>query len=344
MTEDNLPSFLRPNYMDDSEIGSTHYYFNQVAYPKSYNHLIELILQRRFPNINESEFKNIVKRCFAIATISKFFGNRFLGDKVYAFIDGKIELIGVGNFEEPELENILNGPFYTFEELKSAYNEFLEKLTIINYCEFIESQSGPYEVIDDEINDKELEFDLGSLYMERFEGENEKYSYYSLNRDQTLMHLTKYQSEIAKFLNIPENEIYENIDLENIRYIGRFRIENDNCILEGIRYYGKYLRKWIMIYDYNFKEPEGSISITGPFKSISELKRKFEYFIFDKSEGTDDIEEDDIEEDNIDYYPDYEEEYYSPYEGTYARDVEGLSDDFIDNALGGDPEAYWNID
>lgn len=32
------------------------------------------------------------------------------------------------------------------------------------------------------------------------------------------------------------------------------------------------------------------------------------------------------------------------YEGTYAQDIAGLSDDVIDDALDGDPEAYWNID
>lgn len=32
------------------------------------------------------------------------------------------------------------------------------------------------------------------------------------------------------------------------------------------------------------------------------------------------------------------------YAGTYAQDVEGLSDEFIDDALGGDPDAFWNID
>ncbi len=35
---------------------------------------------------------------------------------------------------------------------------------------------------------------------------------------------------------------------------------------------------------------------------------------------------------------------YGRYSGTYAQDEEGLSDDFIDDVLGGEPEAYWNID
>lgn len=32
------------------------------------------------------------------------------------------------------------------------------------------------------------------------------------------------------------------------------------------------------------------------------------------------------------------------YAGSYAQDIEGLSDDFIDDVLDGDPDAYWNID
>ena len=41
---------------------------------------------------------------------------------------------------------------------------------------------------------------------------------------------------------------------------------------------------------------------------------------------------------------DYIDDNYSPYSGTYAREVEGLSDDFIDDVLDGDADAYWNID
>jgi hypothetical protein len=45
----------------------------------------------------------------------------------------------------------------------------------------------------------------------------------------------------------------------------------------------------------------------------------------------------------------YDEEFdedYMPdeYAGTYAHDVAGMSDDDIDAALDGEPEAYWNID
>lgn len=53
--------------------------------------------------------------------------------------------------------------------------------------------------------------------------------------------------------------------------------------------------------------------------------------------------------DDYDEYDDYNEYddydgYESEYSGTYAHDVEHLSDDFIDDVLDGDPDAYWNID
>lgn len=59
---------------------------------------------------------------------------------------------------------------------------------------------------------------------------------------------------------------------------------------------------------------------------------------------------------NPDYHPSYiqEEDYYEPddyedrtyehYNGSYAQDVEGWSDQDIDNVFDGDPDAYWNID
>ncbi len=44
---------------------------------------------------------------------------------------------------------------------------------------------------------------------------------------------------------------------------------------------------------------------------------------------------------NVDHF---ERESYGQYAGSYAQDVEGLSDDFINDVLDGDPDAYWNID
>lgn len=43
---------------------------------------------------------------------------------------------------------------------------------------------------------------------------------------------------------------------------------------------------------------------------------------------------------------DYEEREstYEKYSGTYAQDIEGWSDQDIDDAFDGEPDAYWNID
>ncbi len=46
-----------------------------------------------------------------------------------------------------------------------------------------------------------------------------------------------------------------------------------------------------------------------------------------------------------DYEPDYDDyDTYDNYHGSYAQDVEGWSDQDIDDVFDGDPEAYWNID
>lgn len=51
------------------------------------------------------------------------------------------------------------------------------------------------------------------------------------------------------------------------------------------------------------------------------------------------------QENDYDDYDDYHErESFGQYAGSYAQDVEGLSDDFINDVLDGDPDAYWNID
>lgn len=41
---------------------------------------------------------------------------------------------------------------------------------------------------------------------------------------------------------------------------------------------------------------------------------------------------------------DFDRSTYGKYSGSYAQDIEGLSDDFIDDVLDGFEDAYWNID
>jgi hypothetical protein len=40
----------------------------------------------------------------------------------------------------------------------------------------------------------------------------------------------------------------------------------------------------------------------------------------------------------------YERATYEKYSGSYAQDIEGWSDQDIDDVFDGDPDAYWNID
>ena len=47
--------------------------------------------------------------------------------------------------------------------------------------------------------------------------------------------------------------------------------------------------------------------------------------------------------DSYDYYK-KEEQTYNEYNGSYAQDVMGFSDETIGDAFDGDPDAYWNID
>lgn len=57
-----------------------------------------------------------------------------------------------------------------------------------------------------------------------------------------------------------------------------------------------------------------------------------------------DNEEEDGFYDGGDYDDDNHKESFGQYAGSYAQDVEGLSDDFINDVLEGDPDNYWNID
>ena len=47
---------------------------------------------------------------------------------------------------------------------------------------------------------------------------------------------------------------------------------------------------------------------------------------------------------NDEYDYDYVKPSYGRYAGSYAQDVEGWSDNDIDDVFDGDPDAYWNID
>ena len=64
--------------------------------------------------------------------------------------------------------------------------------------------------------------------------------------------------------------------------------------------------------------------------------------VFSEILGVNRVQENDNYSDN--YYADDYGASYGEYAGSYAQDVEGYSDDVIDDAFDGDPDAYWNID
>ena len=86
----------------------------------------------------------------------------------------------------------------------------------------------------------------------------------------------------------------------------------------------------------------GATTVTGLFlaKTINP-----DYSLCFEPESNDPDEDYDRDED-YEQAEDYweEEETYGCYNGSYAQDVEGWSDQDIDDVLDGDPEAYWNID
>lgn len=55
----------------------------------------------------------------------------------------------------------------------------------------------------------------------------------------------------------------------------------------------------------------------------------------------------DMREYNYDDLYQYDDDYgthYGEFSGSYAQDEMGYSDDVINDAFEGDPDAYWNID
>ena len=63
---------------------------------------------------------------------------------------------------------------------------------------------------------------------------------------------------------------------------------------------------------------------------------------FDDESFDDDYEDDEWDDDYEDSFS--ERNTYNRYNGSWAQDVEGYSDDDIDTIFDGEPDAYWNID
>ena len=105
------------------------------------------------------------------------------------------------------------------------------------------------------------------------------------------------------------------------------------------------ISQFICDYSRIFKSSERNICSTP-------LNESEEKGTWDKDSSTyrdiyDDDEYDEEEYDDgdyDDYSHDYEEPTYDRYNGSYAQDEMGYSDDDIDTIFDGDPDAYWNID
>ena len=105
------------------------------------------------------------------------------------------------------------------------------------------------------------------------------------------------------------------------------------------------ISQFICDYSQIFKSSERNICSTP-------LNESEEKGTWDKDSSTyrdiyDDDEYDEEEYDDgdyDDYSHDYEEPTYDRYNGSYAQDEMGYSDDDIDTIFDGDPDAYWNID
>lgn len=136
-------------------------------------------------------------------------------------------------------------------------------------------------------------------------------------------------------------------------------IENDGSETKE-RIYAVVDNNFELIVSDDFGEPEFSKLTDGPFYSLQDLLSAVSNFInliddkmldaeldiADALFATPYIEK--SESNSTDHpkirIPFSNDEKFGKYAGTYAQEVGGVSDDFIDDALGGDPDAYWNID
>jgi len=83
-----------------------------------------------------------------------------------------------------------------------------------------------------------------------------------------------------------------------------------------------------------YSKPLNEIEERGIWNESSSIYRE----IYDDEEG------DEYDEDYEDYSSNQDEPTYERYNGSYAQEEMGYSDDDIDTIFDGDPEAYWNID
>ncbi|MDC1266637.1 hypothetical protein N8Z75_01535 [Crocinitomicaceae bacterium] len=129
-----------------------------------------------------------------------------------------------------------------------------------------------------------------------------------------------------------------NLKLYNLNTTFDFGMYNGDNLSDVVAEFPGYIRwclinvNWFVIDQAEFDEEFPEMSWSPTFRDAAE--RKWNQLV--GYETTIDLNDDDV-----DYY---ERDSYGEYAGTYAQDMEGLSDDFINDVLGGEPDAYWNID
>ena len=83
--------------------------------------------------------------------------------------------------------------------------------------------------------------------------------------------------------------------------------------------------------------------------TLNEIKDFFPNYIIPRSINEHIIDDEYDHNVDTDFYEvehsnNYYEQHYDIYQGTWAQEVEGYSDEDIDTIFDGDPNAYWNID
>lgn len=119
--------------------------------------------------------------------------------------------------------------------------------------------------------------------------------------------------------------------------------KEDSIHPTGITLFGE--KTWDEVLDY-FEDAETfekeCNSIICYNEKVNIEASKLEFFPFDSGLPNLQEEPEDEYSDEPNYYE--EERTYNHYNGSYAQDVEGWSDQDIDIVFDGDPDAYWNID
>jgi hypothetical protein len=152
-----------------------------------------------------------------------------------------------------------------------------------------------------------------------------------------------------EFFTIPPNQLDKEFSIKILKSLKINRL-NDfvfeyEPIIETIKY--KFLDNIIMVNREKF-EKINKVKYDSEYELYTldvtdkELNNEFGYFLDENHTSQQYVDFESHHHDHIDSYSGRGS--YGQYAGFYAQDVEDLSDDFINDVLDGDPDAYWNID